>query len=198
MIRRGRQVLLAAVLVIPAALAIAGGVKVRTQYDKAFNFTPLKTFGWHPGGAGDVKLLVSDTGDAANIQRTLEPVIIEAVDNALKHRGLTKTEPGQGALQVNYYLLIGPKMSTQEMGQFVPGVPEWGLPGLSWGATTAYTAYVQGSLVVDISTPADGTVWRGIAEAEIDGKLSDEQRRQRIMDGVSRMLKDFPPKYKPK
>jgi len=58
---------------------------------------------------------------------------------------------------------------------------------------------MQGSLIVDLSTPGDqGTVvYRGIAQTELEGKYTEPQRRQRITDAIAKMFEKFPPKYKP-
>ncbi len=176
-----------------AAIALAGGLKIKTQHDKTFNFAGLTTYAWHPTGAGDVKLLIADHGDANDIRRRLEPTLLKAVEDTLQRQGFTRTS-GDAPLYVNYYVLIGSGTSAQEMGQFVPATTEWGLPILP-GATQSLEAYRRGSLILDVSSSVKGTVvWRGSAEAQLDDVHSDAERLARITEAVQQMLKKFPPK----
>jgi len=196
----GRRALVVAILSLPAALAFAAGVKVRVEHDKTFDFKAIKTYAWHTDGSGEVKMLMSGSAarDPGDIQVKVEPTILQAVEDSLKKRGVVKVEPGQGALRAHYYLLVGAGQSMQQMGQFLPGTTAWGLPPFS-AQTTAHEVYMQGSLIVDLSTPGDqGTVvYRGIAQTELEGKYTDAQRRQRIADAIAKMFEKFPPKYEP-
>ncbi len=179
---------------VAASVVVAGGVKIRTTFAKDFAFVKATTYAWHPTGPGDVKLLVIGAGTAEDYKRRLEPTIIQAVDDNLRQRGLTKVPAEQAALVVNYYALLGQGTSAQEMGQFVPAVPEWGLPPLP-PSTTALTTYPMGSLVLDVSSSALKTVvWRAVAEAEIDRLQNDAQRQKRLSEAIRDMLKKFPPK----
>lgn len=128
MIGLNRRVLLAAMFLLPAALAIAAGVKIKVDYDKTFDFAARTTYAWHPTGAGQVKVLMSGTAaqDPADLQARLEPVIVQGVEETLKKRGLSKAAPGEASLHVNYYLLVGAGQSMQQMGQFLPRRPRGG------------------------------------------------------------------------
>jgi hypothetical protein len=178
---------------LAASVVLAGGVKVKTQYDKEFKFAGLTTYAWHPTGAGDVKLMIAD-GNAEDLRRRLEPMVVQAVDNAMKQSGLTKDPTGKPAFYVYYYALIGVGTEAQEMGQFLPAVPFWGLPILP-GATQSLKYYERGSLILDVTSVSQGTVvWRGIAQAEIDRAKTDAERQQRVGAAIGEMLKKFPPK----
>lgn len=181
-------------LVAIAAVGVAAKVKIRTQHDKTFDFRGVRTYAWHPEGAGEVKVLEANADDPASLRAKLEPVIKAAVEEQLAQRGLVPAAGGQPDLHVYYYLLIGAGTSSQYMGQFLTSTPEWGLPVMS-GPTTSFKAYEQGSLVLDLSAPSlKSTVWRGVAQAEIDRQRSDADRAKRIRDGVKEMLGKFPPK----
>ena len=43
-------------------------------------------------------------------------------------RGLTLVSAGQPDIRIHYYLLVTVGMDAQVMGQFLPPVPEWGVP----------------------------------------------------------------------
>jgi len=190
----GLLVLVIALVAAVAGVSLAAKVKVKVQHDKTFSFAGLKTYAWHPEGAGDVKMLQNTEDDPAKIKARLEPVIREAVDQELAKRGMTLVASGTPDFYVNYYVLIGPGSSSQYQGQFIGAVPAWGLPDFMM-ATTAFSAFEQGSVILDISSVSLKTVvWRAVAQAEIDRQRSDVERVKRIQDGVREMLKKFPPK----
>jgi hypothetical protein len=187
---------LCAAVVTMAVLAAPLGakVKIKTQYDKTFDFSKLHTYAWHPKGAGELKLLEQSGDDPARLKAMLDPIIQSEVERQLKAKGLVPATGGTPDLYVTYYVLIGPNASSQYMGQFVGAAPDWGLPPFG-GATQALKIYEQGSLILDLVAPAlDSAVWRGLADTEVDRQLTPAQREQRIRGAVADMLKKFPPK----
>jgi uncharacterized protein DUF4136 len=172
----------------------AAKVKVRSDYDKKFDFAALHTYSWHPDGAGDVKLLQATNDNPSALRGQLEPVIKSAVDQILRQRGFTNPTTGKPDFYVYYYVLVGPNISAQTMGQFLAPVPEWGVPPFA-PSTTSLEIYEQGTLIVDVSSVSlQSMVWRGTAQAEIDRARSDAARDARIRDAVGEMFKKFPPK----
>jgi uncharacterized protein DUF4136 len=184
-----------AVVVLTVMLAVAtvsAGVKIRTKKDDSFNFRGLRTWAWHPEGAGTVKMALTENDKPDELQRQFEPTIIEAVTSELGQRGWTPSTQGTPDLEVHYYLLISTNLSSQSMGQFVPATMEWGLPPFS-GQTTAFKMIEQGSLVLDVSAPSlKSVVWRGVAETEIDRERNQEQRRTRVREAIRDMLRKLP------
>ena len=174
-----------------AHLGAASKIKVDTKFDKNYDFTKVKTYTWRPSSAGEVHLLQLSGDDPKALQQRFEPVILRAVDRTLAERGLTRAT-GTADVEVNYYVLIGPGMTAQTMGQFLPAVPEWGIPPFN-AATQSLEIYEQGTLIVDIAG-GDRVVWRGSAKAEIDRQLDGAKRDARIESAVRDMLKKFPPK----
>jgi hypothetical protein len=83
-------------------------------------------------------------------------------------------------------------MSAQTMGQFVPTVPEWGIPPFL-PATQSLEMYNQGSLVLDMSAK-DDIVWRGMAQAKLSPDADDRKRESLLREAVTNLLKKFPPK----
>ena len=99
---------------------------------------------------------------------------------------------GTADLHAHYYLLIAVGFNTQQFGQFLPAVPEWGIPPFS-GGNQAYEIISTGSIVLDLlSTSAKRIVWRGIAQAEIDSEKTDEQRHERIREALHSLLLKYP------
>jgi hypothetical protein len=193
-IRRAVTVLAGVAL---AAASLEAGVKVKVAYDKAFNFATVRTFAWHPDGAGEVKVLSTIGDDPVQLNQTLEPMITPVIERELAKRGLVKDASGQPDLYLHYYLLIGPESESQYRGQFIGGVPAWGLPDFEM-TTTSLKVAEHGTLVLDISSVAGRvTVWRGIASTEVHRQRTAAQRQQRFDEAGRELFKKFPPKYKP-
>ena len=58
-------------LTVHAALA---RVDVKIDFDKAFNFKAVRTWGWNPAGPGDVKMARTKDDDPDAMKRRAEPV----------------------------------------------------------------------------------------------------------------------------
>lgn len=182
-------------LLANVALVAAPKVKIRTQADKTFSFKNLRTWDWHADGAGEVKLMTTqmDMERSKEWHATLDPIITAAVEKELSARGFER-KPGGADIIVNYYVLTVPGTASNEMGQFLPSVAEYGLPPIP-RTTTMLRAFERGSLVLDIIAPALKTVvWRGIAETEVDRELTDAARKTRIEKAVQDIVKKLPTK----
>jgi len=188
-------------LVVVAVLALAvavvqAGVKVRAEFDKEYDFSKVRTFGWHPDGAGEVKLLMREGGDPEQIRARWEPTIKDAVAQELTKRGLAAATSGVPDLYLNYYFLSGPNSEAQTRGQFIGAVPPWGVPDFEM-TTTSLKIFEQGTLILDlIDGPKRQIVWRGIAEAEVDRQRTPVEREKRLREAVVELLKKYPPKAK--
>jgi hypothetical protein len=195
-IRPAWWIAIAAVAIVSSgAVALAGGIKITVQKAKEYQYENRRTWAWHPEESASVKVLQA-VGDPEKIKGLMDPMIRPTVEQELAKRGFTQAPSDKADFHVCYYLLIGPKYSSQYQGQFLPAVPEWGIPDFVQ-STTALKVIEQGSLVVDvISTELKAVIWRGVAATEIDGRISQAERQERITKGVSGMLKDFPPKDK--
>jgi Domain of unknown function (DUF4136) len=192
-----RSIRCASTLLLCAALAAAvsaAKIKIKAEYDKQFDFKGVRTYAWHPSGAGKLKLLQATDDNAEALHATLDPIIVGAVEQGLAGRGLMKASGAPPDLNVSYYVLVGPNINAQTVGQFVGSLPVWGLPPFA-PSTQSLEIYEQGTLILDIaSAKADSVIWRGSANAEIDRQNSDEVRNGRIRDAVQDMLKKLPTK----
>jgi hypothetical protein len=190
------SILLFLALLANAAIVIgAPKVKIRTQADKTFSFKNLRTWDWHADGAGEVKLMTTamEAEQSKQWHATLDPIITAAVEKELTARGFER-KPGGADIIVNYYVLTVPGTSSNEMGQFLPSVAEYGLPPIP-RATTMLRAFERGSLVIDVTSPSlKSVVWRGIAETEVDRELTDEARKARIEKAIQDIVKKLPAK----
>ncbi len=196
MTHASRVALAVSLALVLAGASLAAGIKIKTQEDKTFNFAGLKTYAWKLEGASQIKILQNTDENPEQIRAILEPVVVAAVDQELAKKGFTKVTSGTPDLYVDYYALMGPKISSQYQGQFVGAIPEWGLPDFVMSASS-YKAYEQGSLIIDvISAKQQQIVWRAIGEAEMDRQRSQAKRVQIVSDAIVAMLKKFPPKFK--
>jgi hypothetical protein len=179
------------VAVIAQSHVRARDVKVRIDHSKTFDFAVPKTWSWYPERPGDVLMARTADDDADVVKKRAEPVIFEAVAAELSRKGL-KQVPSGGDLIVKYYVLITIGSSAQYVGQFVPSVPEWGLPPMA-GATQALRMIEQGSFVIDIRSK-DDIVWRGVAVAELKPDQSQEKRAALLKEATRRLFDRYPPK----
>lgn len=186
--------LLAGVGVTIWAAAVTAKTKVHTDYDKAFDFGRVRTWAWHPSGAGEVKMAVTADDNPEAVRQRFEPVIKQTVEQGMARRGFVLAEGGEPDVRVTYYLLLSVGSSAQQMGQFLPAVAAWGLPPFD-GATQSVRAMVQGSLVLDVIDPkVANVVWRSVAQGEVKLDRSDAERQDRIRSLLEEMLRKFPPK----
>jgi hypothetical protein len=170
----------------------AAKIKISVQSAPKFDGAGLKTWAWATDGPGQVIMARSSKDDPAPIQKTFGPTIADAVAKELGTRGLTPADVGTADLHAHYYLLVAVGFNTQQFGQFLPAVPDWGIPPFS-GGNQAYEIISTGSVVLDLlSTSAKRIVWRGIAQAEIDSEKTDEQRHVRIREGIHELVLKYP------
>jgi hypothetical protein len=187
---------------VAAGLAVALGlvfalqprlaaVKARVEYDKKFDFTQARTWAWSPNGAGQIILARTQDDDPEVVRKRAEPIIFDAVQMELPRRGL-KAATGTPDLTLTYYLLLSVGSSSQQLGQFLPSVAEWGLPPFA-PSTTSLSMIEQGSLVLDLSA-SGRVVWRGIGEAQIKLDLDQDKRAALLREAVRDLVRRFPPK----
>ena len=188
---------LAATAVVAATGIIARAAKteIRTESDPKFSFAGLKTWAWHPEGAGEVRLAYSSSADPNKVHDRVRPVIVEGVTREMTSRGFSEAADHPD-LYVHYYVLVAVQSSAQTMGQFLPATPEWGLPPFT-ASTTALSIYPVGTFLMDMTVPGrDGIVWRGAAEREVDLERPDAERKKILLRAIADLLKQFPPKPK--
>src|SRR5581483_6093296 len=83
-------------MMLALSAVVAAGVKIKVVHrDKEFNFGSVRTWAWHPEGAGDVKMVLTADDDPAKMRERVEPTIKQAVEEALTSRGLSMLTNGQ-------------------------------------------------------------------------------------------------------
>ncbi|MET0214226.1 MAG: DUF4136 domain-containing protein [Vicinamibacterales bacterium] len=190
---RTTAALLTACAIAGLAGHVTAAVKVKTQFTKSFDFTKAKTWSWHEGGPGEVKMALTADDNPELVRQRAEPVIMEAVAATLPQRGLAAAAPGAPSdVKIKYYVLITLGTDAQTIGQFLPAVTAWGVPPFT-GATQSYSVIERGSLVLDISANKE-VVWRGIGQAELKPGQTSEKRAALVREAVADILKKYPPK----
>ena len=193
------RIKLAGALVVLAAVLSSIGlsaakIKISVQAPPKFDGAGLRTWAWAADGPGQVIMARSSQDDPKPIEKTFGPTITDAISKELGLRGLATGDAASADLHAHYYLLVAVGFNTQQFGQFLPAVPEWGIPPFA-GGNQAYEIISTGSIVLDlISTSAKRIVWRGIAQAEIDSERTDEQRHARIREAVHDLVLKYPKK----
>ncbi|HEX5069954.1 MAG TPA: DUF4136 domain-containing protein [Vicinamibacterales bacterium] len=193
MTSRVHALTVALVLLLGSAVAVAG-INVRTEIDKKFDFTKLKTFAWHPH-PGEVKILLSKDSNARAepVKRQYEPLLMKTVEEEMVKRGYTMATAGAAPdFQLIYYVFIATGTTSQAMGQFLPTNATWGLPMFP-PATQHLDLSPQGSIVLDAAAPAGGAlVWRGVAESRVELTNSEEQRARNVKEAMTKIVAKFP------
>jgi uncharacterized protein DUF4136 len=196
-ILRGRTKTAAAMLLAGLALALmaarpeAAKTDITVDADKTFSFAPLRTWAWHPDGAGDVRMAVSSKDDPARVASRVDPIIVPSIEREMQARGFTKTT-GAADLYVHYYVLATVNQDSQYAGQFLPAVPEWGLPPFA-PVTTSLSIYPVGTLIIDLTSPVrKAIVWRGAAKRKIDIERPDAERKVVLEQAIRDLVKKVP------
>lgn len=187
-------VLVAAVLSWPLVREPEAKTDLDTKADKTFAFESVRTWAWHPEGAGDVRMAISTNDDPKRLASRVDPILVPAVERELAARKLTPAPAASADIYIHYYVLAMVQGWSQYQGQFVPPVPNWGLPPFTPQATAA-GVYPVGTLILDVSSREKGAiVWRGSAEREISLDKPDNERRKVLEKAVKDLLRRLPTK----
>jgi len=182
-----------------AAVLEAAKIKVKAEPDPAFDFAAVKTFAWD-AEAGDVKMFRTATDDPDPLKAFVDPRIQKYVSDAMVKLGKTPAS-GPPDVHLHYYVLVTINTNAQFMGQFLPAVPYWGLPGFNAG-TSSLEVVTKGALVLDALLPGEPdkrrVVWRGIAQSTVEDTDKPDVRDARLREACAALVKRFPLKKKNK
>jgi hypothetical protein len=180
-VRKLFRAIVAASLVMAPALAGAQDVKI--DYDKAFNFAPVKTY--------SIKLGTTWGNDLS--QRR----VLTEIDEAIAAKGWKKADEATADVRVVLHGATDTKRDVNTFYSGMGGYGGYGYRGFGGGmatgsATTTVNEYKVGTLVVDIFDPKTKTlVFRGIAEDEISDKA--EKNVKKLDKAATKLFKNFPP-----
>lgn len=172
--------------VILSALSVALGASVKSDYQKDFDFSQLRTFNFKTERANNDPL-VANTIEANRIQ--------SALSSQLQMNGYTPSDNPD--FIVAFYSRSRERTEIQNFG-FGPGfgwgygVPfrnrwRWG-----YGPNIWTTTYVQGCVMADIiDAKTQELVWRGVVKDTVHGiGQTEKQANEAAKDLVKRFLKD--------
>jgi hypothetical protein len=175
-----RRFAIAAALSLLGATAFAQDVK--TDFDKAADFTAIKTFSMKLG---------TSWGNQIGEKR-----VMDEFEQTLVEKGWKKVDANPDALVVVH----GASQTKRSLNTFYSGggyggygYRGWGGAGMGMGtATTTESEYTVGTLVVDIfNAKTKALMFRGTASDEISDK--PEKNVKKIEKASSKMFKEFPP-----
>lgn len=193
MMGKMRVLLGAALVVLATTLVVADRPKISANVDESFSFAGPFTYAWTTP-TGELKMLQVAEQDPDRWRRLWDPTIVSSVDRELKARAFTAAPKESADFIATYYILIGPNIASQKMGQFLAPTMEWGLPPFK-GVAQSYDVAEQGSLVIDLySQERKLVVWRGVAQANIDLRRSDAERSKNISKLITDVFKKYPGK----
>jgi hypothetical protein len=158
---------------------------VNTDFDKAFDFSTVKTY--------SIKIGTTWGNDLS--QRR----VLAEFDETIASKGWKKVAEGQADVQV---ILHGATQTKRDATTFYSGMGG-GYGGYRYGgmgvgtAQTMVNEYRVGTLVVDMFAAASkNLVFRGTAEDEISD--NPEKNAKKLEKASSKMFKEFPPSAKKK
>ena len=150
--------------------------EVKTDYDRAANFSQYKTYSWKK-------------------VQTLDPLWVDrikaAVNAALVAKGWTQVEPGGDisifAMEIN--------RNHQTLNTFYDdfgGGWRWRGSGGFGESTTTSETYTVGTLVVDLfDAKTKMLVWRGVSSGMLSNK--SDKNIENLNKGVRKLFQHFPP-----
>ena len=159
------------------ASATASAQKVTYDYDKATDFTKVRTYAWVHSR--------EEVQDELNHKR-----IVAAVDSQLSAKGLTKVrEGGMADVLVAYGVGLDRNLEIEGSSS------NWGGPLYRGNRTgSARTQQVvTGTLVVAMADPeTKSVIWRGVASKDLDENASPEKRDKNLNKAAEKMFEHYP------
>jgi hypothetical protein len=183
------------------AVSAAFGMSVKSDYDKNFDFSQLRTFSFKTDRASNDPLS-TNTLEGGRIQNALTA--------QLEANGFTQAT-GSPDFIVAFYSRTKQKTQVESTGGFGPGFGPgfgrfgygrgfgwgYGIPGAErwrwgYGPDIWTTNYTQGCVMADIIDPrTNELVWRGRVTDTVNGiGQSEKQSDQAAKDLVKKFLKD--------
>ena len=163
--------------------ALASAQDVKIDFDKAFDFSTVKTYAISIG---------TKWGNDLSERR-----VLTEIDEAIAAKGWKKVDAAQANAIV---VLHGATQTKRSANTFYSGgYGGYGYRGFGGMGTsqTVVSEYAVGTLVVDIFDAKNKQlIFRGIAEDEISDNA--EKNAKRLEKASTKLFKDFPPKAKAK
>jgi hypothetical protein len=147
---------------------------VQSDYDRTFNFSSLKTFGFAVQRRSDKDALAGDTLNEGRIRAAMESQLIA---NGFR------TENERPDFVIAYYVTTKNKLNVQDYSY---GPPRW-----FGGRDIRVNQYSEGTLMVDfIDVKTNQVIWRGRASGTLELKSVDKKINKSAEKLVKQFVKD--------
>jgi hypothetical protein len=174
-----RAALAASLLALPVVLSAQD---VKTDFDKTFNFSAVKTFAIKIG---------TTWGNELSERR-----VLAEFDQAIAGKGWKKVDEAQADIVVILHGSTQAKHSASTFYMGGGGYYPYRYGGMGMQQTVV-NEYTVGTLVVDMfDAKTKNLVFKGTASDEISD--SAEKNQKKVVKASEKMFKDFPPKEKKK
>ena len=158
-------------LVLGLLIGSAAAQTVQSDFDRAFQFSNLKTFSFAVQRRGATDPLAADSLNDGRIRTGLESQLIA---NGFR------SETEKADFVIAYYVTTKNKLSVQDYGY---GPPRW-----FGGRNIRVDQYSEGTLMVDfIDTRTNQVIWRGRASGTLEMKGVDKK----ISKSAEKLVKQF-------
>jgi len=176
---RSLKIFLSALSLFAFAVMLFAGcssISVTQDYDPAYDFAKLKTFGFIP--------IPADAGiDQINADR-----LSTAIKTSLTAKGYTLSEKAD--FGVALYFSKSTKTNIQSYGYGYG----YGWRGMGGIQSVDVSQYEEGTLVIDfIDVKENKLVWRGAGTGTLAQTPTVEERTAKINEAVTKILGQFPP-----
>ena len=163
------------------------------DYDNSVNFSRISTYAWV------VESKKSSDDNSYYLSDISHRRMIDAIDNTLSQKGLTKVAPAQADVLVNYHAAI--KTKRERAIEPTHGF-YWNFGhhyhsnhvGWSYDFYRQTREYKEGTLVIDFISNKEQLIWRGSKGARLTMKRTPQQRTADINQTVTTILTQFPPR----
>ena len=174
---RTRIAVVVAAVMMLSAVALAQSVTY--DYDKAVDFTKLKTYAWTRG---------TDLSDELNHKR-----VTSAIDDQLTMKGLARVaDRAQADVLVAYHASFDRNL------EITGSTSGWGPYGVGGRFGSARVGEVLvGTVVVEVKNASTkAVVWQASATTDINPTMSPEKREKSINKAAEKLFRNYPPKRK--
>ncbi|MNE07455.1 hypothetical protein D3C80_1000740 [compost metagenome] len=160
-------------------LAACSSVSVYSDFDKNVDFSQYKTYAFHKKGVDEVKISDLD-----------KKRILNAIDNELSKKGMTKSETPD--LLVNIFTKEREHIDISQYDYGWGYGWGWGWSPYAWGGPTYVTSTTEGTLFIDlIDAKKKQLVWQGEGVGYLPQNREDKEKR--INEFVAKILVQYPP-----
>jgi hypothetical protein len=180
-----------------ALLLACSGVRVKTDYDPASDFSKLRTFAWiDPELREEPRPDNAMPSDPFTRNTLLDRRVRDGVESQLASRGYRAAAEGESPDFLIRYEVVSRQIE-RDYPVYVGGGYGYGWHNGYYGTGVGYggsSTYDEGTLIIDVIDPASQQItWRGYGTSQSRDAWMDADRLNR---SVTEILKKFPPEVK--